>query len=97
MIEKSRMFLLNFMSASTPQVGSSQLLQVIQRRGESIRSYTDRFAMQKLKIKDCIEDNAGLAFMAGLDKDSPLRKELVKEECNTYQEALAFSRKFIRI
>lgn len=65
---------------------SSNLYRVIQKRGDSIRSYWDKFNREMITIKSCDTSTSIEAFRRGLHFRSRLYQELSRYPYTTFEE-----------
>src|SRR5436189_4804347 len=71
----SRSFRNQFAASKRTKKNPAQLLTIVQKEGETLRSYVNRFNLGKLEIGDCSEDVAIAAF-TNREKDKDLIRSL---------------------
>ena len=79
-------FLLNFATSRKQLKTEFQLDQVRQAPGETLQKYLQRFKDMALQVPGLKEDVHLHCVTAGLDKDSRLKKSVVKRRLKTLAE-----------
>ncbi|XP_021714618.1 uncharacterized protein LOC110682570 [Chenopodium quinoa] len=83
------LFKVQFASSRKIEKQSSDLYRVVQRHGESLRDYLNRFNREKIGIHKCDAPTTIEAFRRGLLDHSELYKELTKYPCTTFEDVQA--------
>ncbi|XP_021760039.1 uncharacterized protein LOC110724827 [Chenopodium quinoa] len=83
------LFKIQFASSRKIKKQSSNLYRVVQRHGESLRDYLNRFNREKNGIHKCDAPTTIKAFRRGLLDHSELYKELTKYPCTTFEDVQA--------
>ncbi|XP_024011365.1 uncharacterized protein LOC112086624 [Eutrema salsugineum] len=82
-------FVEQFASSRNSERTSDNLYEIIQKRGESLRSYVGRFNKEKVCIPECVTSTAISAFKRGLLQNSDRYKELTKYQCKIMEDVLS--------
>lgn len=82
-------FVEQFASSRNLEKTADDLYEVIQRKGEPLRSYVGRFNKEKVSIPSCVTSTAISAFKRGLLPEGDLYKELTKYQCRTMEDVLS--------
>ncbi|KAL0702587.1 hypothetical protein Bca4012_058709 [Brassica carinata] len=82
-------FVEKFASSRNLEKSSENLYEVLQHRGEPLRTYIARFSQEKVAIPECNAETAISAFKRGLLPDGDLYKELTKYQCKTLEDVLS--------
>ncbi|XP_021767502.1 uncharacterized protein LOC110731890 [Chenopodium quinoa] len=83
------LFKIQLASSRKIEKQSSDLYRVVQRHGESLRDYLNRFNREKIGIHKCDAPTTIDAFKRGLLDHSELYKELTKYPCTTFEDVQA--------
>ncbi|XP_021721365.1 uncharacterized protein LOC110688923 [Chenopodium quinoa] len=83
------LFKIQFASSRKIEKQSSDLYRVVQRHGESLRDYLNRFNREKIGIHKCNAPTTIEAFKRGFLDHSELYKELTKYPCTTFEDVQA--------
>ncbi|XP_021770693.1 uncharacterized protein LOC110734871 [Chenopodium quinoa] len=83
------LFKIQFTSSKKIEKKSSDLYRVVQRHGESLRDYLNRFNREKIGIHKFDAPITVEAFRRGLLDQSELYKELTKYPCTTFEDVQA--------
>ncbi|XP_021733296.1 uncharacterized protein LOC110700116 [Chenopodium quinoa] len=83
------LFKIQFASSRKIEKQSSDLYRVVQRHGESLRDYLNRFNREKIGIHKCDAPTTIEAFRRGLLDHSELYKELTKYPYTTFEDVQA--------
>ncbi|XP_021747716.1 uncharacterized protein LOC110713575 [Chenopodium quinoa] len=83
------LFKILFANSRKIEKQSSDLYRVVQRHGESLRDYLNRFNREKIGKHKCDAPITIEAFRRGLLDHSELYKELTKYPCTTYEDVQA--------
>ncbi|XP_021766981.1 uncharacterized protein LOC110731427 [Chenopodium quinoa] len=83
------LFKIQFASSRKIEKQSSDLYRVVQRYGESLRDYLNRFNREKIGIHKCDAPATIEAFKRGLLDHSERYKELTKYPCTTFEDVQA--------
>ncbi|XP_021737565.1 uncharacterized protein LOC110704094 [Chenopodium quinoa] len=83
------LFKIQFASSRKIEKQSSDLYRVVERHGESLRDYLNRFNREKIGIHKCDAPTTIKAFRRGLLDHSELYKELTKYPCTTFEDVHA--------
>ncbi|XP_010243816.1 PREDICTED: uncharacterized protein LOC104587791 [Nelumbo nucifera] len=93
----SNMFLACFISSRRPQKSIVSLMTVKQKRGESLRSYIDRFKKEELEVRDLDPLVSMHAAISGLLPVSALKCFIAKSQPKMKLEFLERAKKYIAI
>src|SRR5204863_9669468 len=83
----SRSFRNQFSASKRRKKNPAQLLTIIQKEDETLRSYVNRFNLGKLEIGDCSEDVAIAAFTNGV-KDKDLVRSLYERPPEDFDDIM---------
>ncbi|CAH9083173.1 unnamed protein product [Cuscuta epithymum] len=95
--ELVNLFNRQFASSKVLERRTSDLYQVTQRHGESLRDYLHRFNVRKVLIPKCDVSTVIEAFRKGLYEDSELYRELTKYPCRSFEDVQTKALAFIRL
>src|SRR3954462_12325437 len=90
----SRSFRNQFAASKRRKKNPAQLLTIIQKEDETLRSYVNRFNLGKLEIGDCSEDVAIAAFTNGV-KDKDLVRSLYERPPVDFDDIMNRARSYM--
>ncbi|KAI3667940.1 hypothetical protein L6452_43011 [Arctium lappa] len=90
-------FTQQFASSRKMEKQTSDLYYVVQKNGESIRSYFNRFNAEMISIRNCDVKTAIEAYKRGLDDSSGLYLDLTKYPPETFEDVRARTLAHMRV
>ncbi|XP_074351506.1 uncharacterized protein LOC141690622 [Apium graveolens] len=90
-------FNMHFASSREFEKTTSDLYKIVQRHRASLHDYLRRFNREKVTITNCDILTAREAFRRGLERISPIYKELTKYPCRTMDDVQAKAMTQVRL
>lgn len=88
---------MQFASCMKTKKEDSHLFTVIQKKDESLKSYTQRFMREKIRVPNCNESFDVKALHKGMIKSQPLYDHLMIENPTSMSKVLCQANKFMKL